>query len=137
MVGDSDGDGVSAGGGLGDDGRGFGEDEGKGAGPEVFGEDVGHFGPAGGVVAGGGGVGDVDDEGIGGRPAFCGVDFGAGVGAGGVGAEAVHRLGRDGDEPAATQPVGGHRDVGRHEAGDHAGTASRNSSAASVSSNTS
>lgn len=100
VVGASEADGVKSGGGLVDDGGLFFDDEGKGSGPELFGEGFGGWRPMGGVSASDGFVGDVDDEGVGGGAAFDGVDFFDGVGVGGIGAEAIDGFGGEGDEAA-------------------------------------
>ena len=100
VVGDAEGDGVSAGGDEGGDGGTAGEDEGERAGPEVVGEFFGDGGPVGHALAGGFAIGDVDDEGVGWGAAFGVVDFLDGGGVAGVGTEAVDGFGGEGDEVA-------------------------------------
>ena len=74
-------------------------------------------------------IGDVGDKRIEGRPALGGVESRHGLAVGGVGAEPVHRLGRERDEAAgrkAARRLGdggiiGVQDAGR-EQGCHCGT---------------
>jgi hypothetical protein len=88
----------------------FGDDEGKGAGPEAAGELFGCGGPEEGERAGHGQIGDVDDEGTGRRAALGGEDELDGGGVEGVGAEAVDGFGGEGDELAGAEEGDGLRD---------------------------
>ena len=87
------------------------QDEGERAGPEPAGQHLGHVGP-GDIAARGGGVGDMHDQGVEAGPAL-GLEYpGDGEVVGGIGAEAIDRLGREGDQPAAMQDFRGARKAG-------------------------
>lgn len=107
VAGDADGDGIEAGADEGGDDGIFGENEGEGAGPEVFGQDLGVFGPGGDELLDCGDAGGVDDEGVLGWAAFGGEDAGDGGGVERVCAEAVDCFGGEGDQAAVTQAFGG------------------------------
>ena len=77
----------------------------SGPGQKARGEALGRVRPGGGDLARGARVCDVHDERVARGPALGRVDRAHGVGVVGAGAEAVHRLGGEGDEAPPTDPL--------------------------------